>query len=574
MRRMKSTMVRDTGFETCDPYRLKANRLREIFRAHDDQASSLVGEFIRSLCEKGDPIEIHPPDCLDESDNLAESSSFYAAKQFLLEKLSHLFLGSGDFDCRMDVNMESRVLDAVRPLSTGARPVECNSPAGASLTCSVIIPVCRGGATFEACLASVVAAIQPGDEIIVVADGEGDGSWRLGEQMGVRIAKLPTSGGPGQARNLGAETSRSDILFFVDADVTIPPDAVKRVRSAFEEEKDVAAVIGSYDEEPGEGNFHSQFKNLFHHFVHQHGSAEASTFWGACGAIRREVFLKLGGFDQTYGRPSIEDIELGYRLKAASQRIRLLPDLQVKHLKRWDAQSLIQTDMLDRAAPWTELIWDHFIRQKPRVLNDLNLGLAYRLSLISSFLLIAVSIASFFTQWAWPLILVFGSLFVWLNIPFFRFFRLKRGGRFALHALAWRFGYDIYSGLGFGYGSLRFASASTRRILSEAYAKLDPVALGMAVGTFVGGGIFAATVILLAKGGEHIGAKLSLLGQFFPSYSVTWAGSLIGLLYGFAMGFLFGFFFAFFRNTAMKLHLGSRRVQRFLHGVRHSRPAA
>ncbi len=56
----------------------------------------------------------------------------------------------------------------------------------------------------------------------------------------------------------------------------------------------------------------------------------------------------------------------------------LLPDLQVKHLKKWDAQSLIKTDMFDRAAPWTELIWDHFIRRKPRVLNDLNLDLSYR----------------------------------------------------------------------------------------------------------------------------------------------------------------------------------------------------
>lgn len=417
---------------------------------------------------------------------------------------------------------------------------------------------------------SVFAAIEPSDEVIVVADGEGDGSWRIGEQMGARIAKLPTSGGPGQARNLGAETSRSDILFFVDADVTVPPDAVERVRSAFEEEKDVAAVIGSYDEEPGEGNFHSQFKNLFHHFVHQHGSAEASTFWGACGAIRREIFLKFGGFDQTYGRPSIEDIELGYRLKAASQKIRLLPDLQVKHLKRWDAHSLIHTDVLDRAVPWTELIWDHFIRQKPRVLNDLNLGLSYRLSLISSFLLVAVSIASFFTQWAWPLILVFGSLFVWLNIPFFRFFKLKRGGRFALRALAWRFGYDIYSGLGFCYGSLNFASASTRRILSEAYAKLDPVALGTAVGSVVGGGIFSATVILLAKGGHHIGPKLSLLSQFFPGYSATWTGSLVGLLYGFLTGFLFGFCFACSRNIAMRLHLGSRKVQRFLNRMRQT----
>ncbi len=188
--------------------------------------------------------------------------------------------------------------------------MEYNSPAGASFTCSVIIPVCRGGAKFEACLASVVVSIEPGDEIIVVADGEGDGSWRKAEQIEAHIVKLPSRGGPGRARNLGAETSKCDILFFVDADVTIRPDAIKRIRVAFEEEHDLAALIGSYDEEPGEGNFHSQFKNLFHHFVHQRGSAEASTFWVACGAIRRDVFLEFGGFNQTYGRPSIEDIEL------------------------------------------------------------------------------------------------------------------------------------------------------------------------------------------------------------------------------------------------------------------------
>jgi len=415
-----------------------------------------------------------------------------------------------------------------------------------------------------------MAAIRKGDEVIVVADGEGDGSWQAADDMGARVVKLPVRSGPGRARNFGAEASNSDILFFIDADVIIPTDSIERIRSVFEADKDLAALIGSYDEEGSEANFHSQYKNLFHHYVHQHGRTEASTFWGACGAIRREVFLKAGGFDPSYDRPSIEDIELGYRLKAASQKIRLLPDLQVKHLKRWNAYSLIGTDVLNRATPWTELIWDYFIRRRPRVLNDLNLGLSYRLSLISSFLLIAVSIASFFTRWAWPLILVFGILFVWVNIPFFRFFKLKRGRRFALHALAWRFGYDIYSGLGFCYGSFRFISSSTQKILSEAFAKLDAVALGAGVGTLLGGAICTATVALLAKGGDHIGPKLSLLSQFFPGYSVTWTGSLIGFLYGLVTGFLFGFSFACSRNIAMRLHLGSRKVQRFLNSVRQS----
>jgi hypothetical protein len=59
---------------------------------------------------------------------------------------------------------------------------------------------------------------------------------------------------------------------------------------AFQNDHDLAAVIGSYDDEPFEPNFLSQYKNLLHHYVHQTANRDASTFWGACGAIRRESF--------------------------------------------------------------------------------------------------------------------------------------------------------------------------------------------------------------------------------------------------------------------------------------------
>jgi len=464
---------------------------------------------------------------------------------------------------------ESQLSDAAASVLSPDMPAVNDSKATASLSCSVIIPVCRGGTNFVKCLSSATAAIQKDDEIIVVADGEGDGSWRTAQQMGVRVVKLPAESGPARARNAGAEASEANILFFVDADVIIPPDSIERIRSILESEKDLAALIGSYDEKPGEANFHSQYKNLFHHYVHQHGRAEASTFWGACGAIRREVFLKAGGFDPSYGRPSIEDIELGYRLKAASQKIRLLPDLQVKHLKRWTAYSLVETDVFDRATPWTELIWERLIRRRPHFRHDLNLSVSYRLSLITSFFFLAALVGGLFTRWAVPFIFLFGFLFVLLQVPFFSFFSTKRGLSFALRALAWRFGYDIYSGFGFCYGSLRFANASTQKILGQAFAKLDPVALGMGVGMLWGGAIWAMTALLLLKGGYPIGPNLALLGQFIPDYSVTWTGSLIGLFYGFGTGFLFGFAFAHARNAAMRLHLGSRKVQRFFAAMHH-----
>ena len=65
------------------------------------------------------------------------------------------------------------------------------------------------------------------------------------------------------------------------------------------------------------------------------GREKASTFWGACGAIRRDVFIQMSGFDERYWTPWGEHIELGSRLVQHGYTIRLHKELQVKHLKRW-----------------------------------------------------------------------------------------------------------------------------------------------------------------------------------------------------------------------------------------------
>jgi hypothetical protein len=146
----------------------------------------------------------------------------------------------------------------------------------------------------------------------------------------------------------------------------------------------------------------SQFKNLFHHFVHQHSNEEASTFWSGCGAVRRQAFLEAGGFDAVrYDRPCIEDIELGYRLREAGHRIRLLKNIQVKHLKRWSLRDMVRTDVFDRGVPWTILLLE-----KKQLPNDLNLQLTQRLSgmLSYSILLYAGLIAYFHSIFMLPFV--------------------------------------------------------------------------------------------------------------------------------------------------------------------------
>jgi GT2 family glycosyltransferase len=318
------------------------------------------------------------------------------------------------------------------------------------LSVSVIVPVHNGGDRFRRCLESLRSTFPQPAEVIVAADGDTDGSWQLAEAFGFQVLKTASRGGPARARNLGASKAKGDILFFIDADVTLPRDAVTRVKAIFEQEPEVAALLGSYDDEPGETNFLSQYRNLLHHHVHQRGREEASTFWGACGAIRRDIFLTVGGFDERYREPSIEDIELGYRLKQAGHRIRLSKTLQVKHLKCWKVGSMLWTDVFVRALPWTELI----LRDR-RFINDLNTDMAGRTSVVLVFVLLSSLFLSFWQPLALAATGVMAVILMAVNAPLYRFFLRKRGIRFTLQSIPCHWLYFLYSGTAFAVGTLR-----------------------------------------------------------------------------------------------------------------------
>nr|MBC7245080.1 glycosyltransferase family 2 protein [Chloroflexota bacterium] len=168
------------------------------------------------------------------------------------------------------------------------------------LTITVVVPTHYGSDDLRRCLTNVMQASPPPDELIVVLDGSNEAAREIALSFGARIAETLKQGGPAGARNFGARLAQSDLLFFVDADVMIPSDAIAQVRDAFQHEPELAAVFGSYDDAPAQPNFLSQYKNLLHHYVHQTAQEEASTFWAGCGAIRRDVFLAMGGFDERY----------------------------------------------------------------------------------------------------------------------------------------------------------------------------------------------------------------------------------------------------------------------------------
>lgn len=97
------------------------------------------------------------------------------------------------------------------------------------------------------------------------------------------------------------------------------------------------------------------------------------------------------------------------------------------------------------------------------------------------------------------------------------------------------------------------SSSSEEQIISQAVLRLNSQVLGLVLGAVGALVIFAATNWLVLKGGDVVGPHLSLLGQIFIGYSVTFLGSLIGAFYAFVVGYLSGLLVGWIYNAIVSL---------------------
>jgi glycosyltransferase involved in cell wall biosynthesis len=335
-----------------------------------------------------------------------------------------------------------------RPDADAATPAAAEKAGAVTphLAISVVVPAYNAAHYLERSLAPLMAMREQGEvaEVLLIDDCSTDPASReLAERLGARVIVMERNGGPGGARNRAAELACGDILWFVDADVVASPSSPARIRAAFED-PGVWAVFGSYDCDPPATNFASQYKNLVHRYYHQRGRSEASTFWAGCGAVRRKHFLALGGFsDGTYARPSIEDIELGQRMRDAGGRIRLMRELECTHLKRWSLKDLVRTDIFQRALPWSRLLLS-----SPRKVDELNVSGAEKVRALLAALW-AVSLlclpASNFHPAAVAAALAVGLAVAAVSASLLGYFARLRGVGFAILGVLYHQVYYLYS---------------------------------------------------------------------------------------------------------------------------------
>jgi GT2 family glycosyltransferase len=346
---------------------------------------------------------------------------------------------------------------------------------------SVIVPFHRNLIQLRQCLAGLANArrasigIVQRVEIIVAADGAVDDPAALAREFGAELIEIEGPRGPAVARSRAAAIASGNVLVFVDTDVVVSEIALAQLARLFITEPDLGAAFGAYDEEPADAGFVSQCRNLAHSFIHQRSNREASTFWAGLGAVRADVFATVGGFDERFARPSVEDIDLGYRIRAAGFRLVLDPAIQGKHLKRWTFTSSVKSDIVDRGIPWTQLM-----RRYGGMKDDLNVTIAYRLCVVAAYALLISLVAAV----RWPLALtmvpVLLALLWMLDRSYYRFFIRQRGLWFTLRWFPLHILHHLCNGISFAVGmglSLlqRWLGVTTRDTLPAAQWTRDHV---------------------------------------------------------------------------------------------------
>jgi glycosyltransferase involved in cell wall biosynthesis len=315
---------------------------------------------------------------------------------------------------------------------------------------SVIVPVYNSAEYLKRCLAALAASDYHDFDVLVVDDGSTEAVEPIVAQHDFGYMRIDGPGGPARARNRGVTCVTGKYLVFIDADVCVHKDTLAHFAKIFSADSGIDAIVGCYDETPTETGFFSQYKNLFHHYVHQSSGGWVGTFWSGCGAMRRDLFLAFGGFDeQRYRRPAIEDIELGTWVTAAGFQIVLAPQVKAKHLKRWTLWSILKTDIFDRGVPWTRLML-----RAGAAADSLNVKPAQRLSVVLVYLGVVAMLAAARWPAAWFVVVALALAVMVVNIDFYRYFAARRGWWFALRAAPMHWLYFGYCGFCVVWGLL------------------------------------------------------------------------------------------------------------------------
>ncbi len=206
---------------------------------------------------------------------------------------------------------------------------------------SVIIPSHNAAKTIPALLNGLSGQIYRDYEVIVVDDYSLDNTAAIVKSYDFNCIQLKTNSGPAVCRNVGAKNAKGEILVFTDSDCSVTPNWLYSIENKFLS-NEIDAIMGRLILKPstflgdsisalgfpagGAVGFDKIWK------VDNNGFTESLSTCNC--AIRKDVFFKVSGFDETFPYPGGEDSYLAYNLVKFGYRIKYCPDILVYHEAR------------------------------------------------------------------------------------------------------------------------------------------------------------------------------------------------------------------------------------------------
>ncbi len=228
---------------------------------------------------------------------------------------------------------------------------------------SLIIPYHNSQDTIGRLLASIAHSKKaPAYEVIVVDDGSTQkfSIFNLKfsikrKKFSIRTVRLDHNKGPAVARNRGVSVAKGKFVVFLDSDVELFPDTLHNLAKVFLDDPDVVALTGVWVKEQRSKDFFPNFKALrdWSYWINERDkSGYYFLFSTRIASIKKSVFQRLGGFDETYPAPLVEDIELTYRI-ARRYAIIFAHNVRVRH--EFESFWPIAKKYFLRAFYWTRL---------------------------------------------------------------------------------------------------------------------------------------------------------------------------------------------------------------------------
>jgi len=206
---------------------------------------------------------------------------------------------------------------------------------------SVVVPAYNAEKTLPVLLDSLLTQSCRDFEVIVVDDGSRDDTVSIIEKYNCQLIQLKENHGPAYCRNLGAQKAQGEILVFTDSDCSVTFDWLKTIENHFYY-KETEAIMGRLVLLPSDymGDSISAlgfpaggaigFDKIWK--VDKDGFTDSLS---SCNcAVRKDIFWKAGGFDETFPFPGGEDSLLAYGMRRLGYRIEYCPDVVAYHKAR------------------------------------------------------------------------------------------------------------------------------------------------------------------------------------------------------------------------------------------------